>query len=90
MKPIRPWIDVRGDTIERVMHGAGQLRGFSKSRCVWCFGFLRGSYHAEAYGVKVNCFQWVLTTMSGRTLAQHYGFNYDLPKRFKKILKAKL
>ena len=89
MKAIMPSVVVKGD-VHRIMARGGELCGFSKSRCVWRFGFLDGSDHSLAYGVHVVKFDWYITNYHGRMFDHFNGFAYELPDRYNTIISKKL
>ena len=90
MKWIQPSIEISGDREDRIMARSGYPVGHSRSRVVWRFGFLQESDAHKAYGVYVNSFFWVITNKTGKVLATHSGFTYDLPIRFQRIIGRKL
>lgn len=87
MQPIMPSVTVTNDSQDRIMARSGKIVGFTKSRVVWQFGFLPDSDMANAFGVSVNGFMWVIATYSGRTLELcAYCYAVHLPARYKKII----
>jgi hypothetical protein len=86
-----PHVKVPNDTKDKIMARSGELVGFSKTRAVWRFGFMDGSEDARVYGSHVpEGYRWALTNVVGKPLEWFDGYAYELPKRFQKIIKAKL
>lgn len=88
MKPVKPIADVPGDDEGRIMGRAGNIIGYSKTRIVWRYGFLKDSPFAKATGVNVsgNRFRFVLAKPNGDILETFDGVAINMPKRFKAII----
>ena len=91
MRPVSPYVpNIPGDRADLIMWRSGDLLGFSRSRAIWRFGFLHGSPAAQAYGCHTDRFLFVLADYRGRIHKRFYGFGFELPKGFRRILDAKL
>lgn len=84
--PIKPSILIENDK-NRIMSRSGELVGLSKTRAVWRYGFLPESDAALAYGVSVPVFVWIIAKYNGDVLNEYHGYAFELPKRYKDILK---
>ena len=90
MRFIRPDIRIKEDREDRIMARSGNIVGVTKSRAVWRFGFLPDSDSAQAFGVSVDEFFWILADKDGKALASHTGFGRELPKRFHEVIEGKI
>ena len=85
-----PSVEIGEDREDRIMARSGNLVGVTKSRAVWRFGFLPDSDSAQAFGVSVDEFFWILADKDGKALASHTGFGRELPKRFHEVIEGKI
>lgn len=84
--PVTPDVKIEGDRKDRLMARMGVCVALTKTRAVYRYGFRPKSAAAEAYGVSVKAFIWVLWDLdNGKELARFEGAAKDLPQRFKTI-----
>ena len=88
MQPVRPKIVVPGDRADGVMARTGWIAGYGAGRVVWQFGFMPDSVQAQAYGVSVDEYIWVLATPDGTEVQIGMGSSQNLPGPFQQALKA--
>lgn len=96
MKAIMPSVELEGDNKDikspyyRIMARYGNLVGWSRSRVVWRFGFLRDSDFHKAFGVYKDVFLWVMSSFCGEHIMETFeGFACELPDNFKNIIDKK-
>jgi len=97
MQATIPYVQVPGDNESRIMARDGNCVGMSDKLAVWRFGYCFNRIgegfeyisHAEAHGVSIegNAFMWVLATRkTGKIKATHFGFAFELPRDFRKVI----
>ncbi len=88
MQPVKPAIVIPGDRADKIMAQNGWIRGYRNHPplIVWQFGFLPESVQAQAYGVSVDEYIWVLADPKGKKLAVAYGDMDKLPAKFQVVL----
>lgn len=100
MRFYRPFVEVPGDSEDRIMARTGEIVGYdpNENKCLWRFGYLPESQAAEAYmvslpqyttgGPKLACagFLWVLATRDGTALDTFTGYGTNLPKEYEHVI----
>ncbi len=84
---IKPFVEIPGDTEDRIMARSGELVGLTRTRAVWRFGFLPNSDMAHTFGVSVEQFVWVLgDPRTAKVVATWSGYGCDLPTIFRRVI----
>jgi hypothetical protein len=68
--PVKPKVKVPGDRNDEIMAITGWIKAYEPGQVLWCFGFLPETPQAEAYGVSVERYVWVLAKEDGTVILQ--------------------
>jgi len=91
VKTVMPRVALEHDSPSHAMALHPELKGFSRARAVWLFGFPRGSVMAEAFRVWTDAPLWALTVHSG-TVLELFTAPWDatVPVRFSNVIVMRL